>query len=61
MNVYAAGISVKEGASYPGRSVGLPCATSVERCWDGSSEVSSGHIRPFDPAEGPNMYYGSGA
>ena len=30
--------------SYPGRSVNLPCATDIERCWDGLAEVSSGHI-----------------
>ncbi|MFP4012817.1 MAG: hypothetical protein ACLFVQ_01915 [Chitinispirillaceae bacterium] len=29
--VYAAGISVKAGAQYPGRSVGLPGATVVAR------------------------------
>jgi len=55
-DVYAAGISVKVGAHYPGRSVDLPLrATTTERWSDGSAEVSRGHIRPFDPAEGPNM------
>jgi len=54
-DVYAAGISVKVGAHYPGRSVDPPCATAIERWPDGSAEVSRGHSRPFDPAEGPNM------
>jgi len=31
MDVYAAGISVKVGAHYPGRSVYLPSATVIER------------------------------
>ncbi|MGD8449250.1 MAG: hypothetical protein PVJ45_05550 [Desulfobacterales bacterium] len=31
MVVYAAGISVKVGAHYPGRSVNLPCATVIVR------------------------------
>lgn len=61
MDVYAVGISVKVGAHYPGRSVDLPRATGIERCWDGSAEVSRGHIRPVDPAEGPSMNYGMGA
>ena len=61
MDVYAAGISVKVGAHYPGRSVDLPCATGTGRCRDGSAEVSRGHSRPFDLAEGPNMNYGMGA
>jgi len=54
-DVYAAGISVKVGAHYPGRSVDLPCARSVERRSDGSAEVSRGHSRSFDRTEGPNM------
>ena len=61
MAVYAAGISVKETAHYPGRSVDLPRATVVERRRDGSAEVSRGHSRPLDPAEGPNVDYGVGA
>ena len=32
--VYTAGISVKVGAHYPGRSVNQPCATDIER-WRG--------------------------
>jgi hypothetical protein len=35
MDVDAAGISVKVGAHYPGRSVYLPCATAIERWRDG--------------------------
>ena len=54
-DVDAAGISVKVGAHYPGRSVDLPCARAVERRSDGSAEVSRGHSRSFDPTEGPNM------
>ena len=54
-DVYAAGISVKVSAHYPGRSVDLPCARAVERRSDGSAEVSRGHSRSFDPTEGPNM------
>jgi len=53
--VYAAGISVKVSAHYPGRSADLPCATAAARRSEGSAEVSRGHSRPFDPAEGPNM------
>ena len=49
MNVDAAGISVKVGAHYPGRSVSLPCATDIERCWDGLAEVSRGHIEARRP------------
>ena len=55
-DVYAAGISVKVGAHYPGRSVDLPRgATTTERWPDGSAEVSRGHSRSFDPTKGPNM------
>ncbi len=54
-DVYAAGISAKVGAHYPGRSVDLPSATTIERWSDGSAEVSRGHSRSFDPTEGPNM------
>ncbi len=55
MDVDAAGISVKVGAHYPGRSVDLPCATGIERCREGSAEVSRGHSRSIDRTEGPNM------
>jgi hypothetical protein len=60
MIVYAAVISVKVGAHYPGRSAILPCATGVERRRDGMAEVSRGHSRFFDRTEGPNVKYVSG-
>jgi hypothetical protein len=60
MDVDAAGISVKVGAHYPGRSVDLPGATDIERCWEGSAEVSRGHSRSSDRTEGPNVKYGVG-
>jgi hypothetical protein len=41
--VDAAGIWDEGHANYPGRSVNLPCATVIERCRDGFSEVSRGH------------------
>jgi len=56
--VYAAGISVKVGAHYPGRSACLLYATGVERRRDGRAEVSRGHSRSFDRTEGPNMKSG---
>lgn len=55
MDVYVAGISGKDRAHYPGRSVGLPLATGVARRQDEPAEVSRGHSSP--PAtrdEGPN-------
>jgi len=55
MDVDAAGISVKVGAHYPGRSVDLPCATGIERCREGSAEVSRGPSRSIDRTEGPNV------
>ena len=55
MDVYAAGISVKVGAHYPGRSAGLPCATAAERRRDGLAEVSRGHSRSIGRTEGPNV------
>ena len=61
MDVYAAGISVKVGAHYPGRSVDLPCASGIDRCWEGSSEVSRGYSRSSDRTEGPSLKYGVGA
>ena len=30
-------------------------ANDIERCCDGSTEVSRGHIRRLDRAEGPNV------
>ena len=61
MDVNAADISVKVGAHYPGRSADLPCATGIERCRDGSAEVSRGHSRSIDRTEGPNVKYVAGA
>jgi hypothetical protein len=55
MGVDAAGISVKAGVHYPGRSADLPCATGIERCREGSAEVSRGHSRSIDRTEGPNV------
>jgi hypothetical protein len=54
LDVYAAGISGKVGAQYPGRSVILPCASAVERRRDGMAEVSRGHSSFRDRNEGPN-------
>jgi hypothetical protein len=53
MDVYAAGISVKVGAHYPGRSANLPRATNIERCWDGLAEVSRWHSRLTRPSRRP--------
>jgi hypothetical protein len=47
--VYATGISVKVSAHYPGRSDSPPKATTIERLWDGLSEVSRGHIKAHRP------------
>ncbi len=40
VEVDAAGIWDEGFASYPGRSVNLPCASGIERCYDGLAEVS---------------------
>ena len=61
MEVDAAGISVKEGAQYPGRSAGLPCATTVERGWEGSAEVSRRHSSSPTTSEGRNLEKRNGA
>jgi len=53
MDVYAAGISVKVCAHYPGRSADLPSATVVVRWRDGSAEVSRGHIKVHRPDRRP--------
>jgi hypothetical protein len=53
-DVYAAGISGKVSAQYPGRSVIPPCASDAERRRDGMAEVSRGHSRSGDQTEGPN-------
>jgi hypothetical protein len=54
LDVYAAGISVKVGAQYPGRSVILPRASVTERWRDEMAEVSRRHSRSGDQTEGPN-------
>jgi len=53
-DVDAAGISGKVSAQYPGRSAILPCASDAERRRDEMAEVSRGHSRSGDQAEGPN-------
>ena len=55
MDVYAAGISVKAGVHYPGRSVCLLRATAVVRRLDGQTEVSRRHSKAIDQPEGRNM------
>jgi hypothetical protein len=55
MDVYAAGISVKAGVHYPGRSVRLPRATAVVRWPDGRTEVSRWHSKAIDQPEGLNI------
>jgi len=47
MGVYTAGISGKENAQYPGRSVGLleTAATELERVREETAGVSRGHSR----------------
>ena len=59
--VDATGISMTVGAHYPGRSVRVPWATGVARCWDVRAEVSRGHSRSVDRTEGPNTEHGMGA
>jgi hypothetical protein len=44
VEVDAAGIWDEGHASYPGRSVNLPCASCIVRCSDGLAEVSRRHI-----------------
>lgn len=54
MGVYAAGISGKVDAHYPGRSVDLPSANLyAPRGGDGSAEVSRGHIKVHRPDRRP--------
>ena len=55
MEVNMADISGKECARYPGRSGYLPLATHVVRYEDGCPEVSRGHSRRNECAEGPNL------
>jgi hypothetical protein len=53
VEVDAAGIWDEGHAHYSGRSGNLPCATSIERCWDGLLEVSRRHTsRPDQPIKG---------
>lgn len=54
VSVYAAGISVKVGAHYPGRSLNMPLATGSVGNRDVFSEVSRGH-RSCHDNEGPNL------
>ena len=61
MDVYAAGISGKVCAHYPGRSVSPPRATGAGRFREGQTEVSRGHKRSIDLTKGPNRQYGKGA
>ena len=61
MAVDAAGISVKVGAHYPGRSADLPCATGIARCRDGLVEVSRGHSRLTRPSRRPEHELQTGA
>ena len=53
VSVDAAGIWDEGRANYPGRSANLPCATGIERCRDGLTEVSRGHSsRPDQSMKG---------
>ena len=53
--VDAAGISVKAGVSYPGRSAGMPAgARAVETRREMPAEVSRGHSSRATRGEGPN-------
>jgi len=64
MDVNTAGISVKVGAHYPGRSAnlsrrsGLLAPRGVGMGWQKSAE---GIVGLLDQAEGPNMNYNTGA
>jgi hypothetical protein len=55
LNVYAAGISVKVSAQYPGRSVSLSRTTVIERGREGLAEFIIWHISSGDRSKGPNM------
>jgi len=60
MGVYMAGISGKDNAQYPGRSVGLleMAAIELERVREETAEVSRGHSRYLDRTEGLNVQRG---
>ena len=45
--VDAAGIWGESHAPYPGRAVGVPCASRAARCGEASPAVSSGHSSPL--------------
>jgi hypothetical protein len=61
LGVNAAGISVKVGASYPGRSANLPGATGIARCREGLAEVSRRHSRLTRPSRRPEHELQTGA
>ena len=53
VEVDAAGIWDEGHANYPGRSLHLPSATGIVRCWDEWGEVSRRHIsRPGQSMKG---------
>jgi hypothetical protein len=61
LGVNVAGISVKVGAPYPGRSVNLPGATGIVRCREGLAEVSRRHSRLTRPSRRPEHELQTGA
>jgi hypothetical protein len=61
LGVDVAGISVKVGAQYPGRSVNLPGATGIARCREGLAEVSRRHSRLTRPSRRPEHELQTGA
>jgi len=61
LGVDVAGISVKVGAHYPGRSVNLPGATGIVRCREGLTEVSRRHSRLTRPSRRPEHELQTGA
>jgi hypothetical protein len=62
LGVDVAVMNVEVSAHYPGRSPLLPMsATVAERRREGGGEVSRGHSRRIDPAEGPNRKRKKGA
>lgn len=55
LSVHVAVINGEVSAHYPGRSPLLPqSATAIVRWQEGNGEVSRGHSRRIDLAEGPN-------
>jgi len=60
--VYGAVMNGEVSAYYPGRSPSLPVkATVADRRRDGAGEVSRGHSKRIDTAEGSNMKRAKGA